>query len=56
LNCSLGEVKTFINCDLRYFNLDYLTEKIGSFDGIRFYYISNSVVLLDPPWRIKGGQ
>lgn len=36
----------YINCDLRYFNLDYIVEKFGSFD----------VVALDPPWRIKGGQ
>lgn len=25
--------KTFVNCDLRYFNLDYLVEKLGHFDG-----------------------
>ena len=25
---------TFINCDVRYFNYDYLIEKIGYFDGI----------------------
>ena len=37
---------TFINCDLRYFNFDLLTKRIGFFD----------VVMLDPPWRIKGGQ
>lgn len=33
---------TFINCDLRYFNLAAL----GKFD----------VVLMDPPWRIKGNE
>ena len=33
---------TFINCDLRYFNLAAL----GKFD----------VVLVDPPWRIKGND
>lgn len=38
--------QTYINCDLRYFNFDLLTERIGSFD----------VILCDPPWRIKGGQ
>ncbi|CAD8188317.1 unnamed protein product [Paramecium pentaurelia] len=42
----LGEVKSYINCDIRYFNLDFLVEKVGGFD----------VVLMDPPWRIKGGQ
>ncbi len=25
--------KTFVNCDIRYFNLDYLTENVGSFDS-----------------------
>jgi N6-adenosine-specific RNA methylase IME4 len=33
---------TYINCDLRYFNLSSL----GKFD----------IVLIDPPWRIGGGQ
>lgn len=37
---------TFINCDLRFFNFDMLTSRIGYFD----------VVMIDPPWRIKGGQ
>eukprot|EP00871_Galdieria_phlegrea_P001917 jgi/Galph1/2726/GphlegSOOS_G1420.1 len=36
----------YINCDLRYFNLGYLREKLGSFD----------VVLADPPWRIRGAE
>ncbi|EME26927.1 N6-adenosine-methyltransferase subunit METTL3 [Galdieria sulphuraria] len=36
----------YINCDLRYFNLRYLREKLGSFD----------VVLADPPWRIRGAE
>lgn len=40
------EKNEYINCDLRYFNLDYIVEKFGNFD----------VVALDPPWRIKGGQ
>ena len=30
----LTDVKTYINCDIRYFNLDFLVEKVGSFDGI----------------------
>lgn len=30
---------TFINCDLRYFNLDYIVEKFGLFD----------IVVVDPP-------
>lgn len=33
---------TYINCDLRYFNLD----SIGKFD----------IILIDPPWRLRGGQ
>jgi hypothetical protein len=37
---------TFINCDLRFFNFDMVTSRIGYFD----------VVMIDPPWRIKGGQ
>eukprot|EP01022_Parablepharisma_sp_SALTPOND_P008113 TRINITY_DN135226_c1_g1_i1.p1 TRINITY_DN135226_c1_g1~~TRINITY_DN135226_c1_g1_i1.p1 ORF type:complete len:440 (+),score=35.88 TRINITY_DN135226_c1_g1_i1:806-2125(+) len=45
-NTTTLPVKTYINCDLRYFNLKYLTERLGSFD----------VVLIDPPWRIKGGE
>ncbi|KAK4532764.1 hypothetical protein CCYA_CCYA13G3621 [Cyanidiococcus yangmingshanensis] len=36
----------YINCDIRYFNLFYLRECVGNFD----------VVLIDPPWRIAGGQ
>ena len=40
------QTDTFINCDLRYFNFDILISRIGFFD----------VVMLDPPWRIKGGQ
>eukprot|EP00359_Climacostomum_virens_P005241 CAMPEP_0204903310 /NCGR_PEP_ID=MMETSP1397-20131031/4170_1 /ASSEMBLY_ACC=CAM_ASM_000891 /TAXON_ID=49980 /ORGANISM="Climacostomum Climacostomum virens, Strain Stock W-24" /LENGTH=502 /DNA_ID=CAMNT_0052071919 /DNA_START=1606 /DNA_END=3115 /DNA_ORIENTATION=+ len=37
---------TFINCDLRYYNMDFITEKFGYFD----------VIVIDPPWRIRGGQ
>ena len=37
---------TFINCDVNYFNFKYLVSRVGSFD----------VVMMDPPWRIKGGQ
>ena len=40
------EENEYINCDLRYFNLDYIVEKFGNFD----------VIAIDPPWRIKGGQ
>lgn len=35
---------TFINCDLRFFNLQYLVDQLGHFE----------VVQIDPPWRIKG--
>jgi len=38
--------KTFINCDLRFFNLDLIVNRVGYFD----------VLYIDPPWRIKGGQ
>eukprot|EP00347_Sterkiella_histriomuscorum_P007522 403348598 len=38
--------ETFINCDLRFFNLQYLVDQIGHFE----------VVQIDPPWRIKGAQ
>jgi mRNA (2'-O-methyladenosine-N6-)-methyltransferase len=38
--------KTYINCDLRFFNYELITSRIGFFD----------VIMLDPPWRIKGGQ
>jgi predicted RNA methylase len=37
---------TYINCDLRFFNYDLITSRIGFFD----------VIMMDPPWRIKGGQ
>lgn len=33
INGQYGPVDSYINCDLRYFNLDFLVEKIGSFDG-----------------------
>lgn len=36
----------FINCDLRYYNMDFITEKFGSFD----------VVVVDPPWQSGGVQ
>ena len=29
----LKENVSFINCDVRYFNFDYLTSKLGEFDG-----------------------
>jgi len=37
---------TFINCDLRLFDLCYLVEELGDF----------GVVLVDPPWINKGSQ
>lgn len=37
---------TFINCDLRFFNFELLTSRLGSFD----------IIMADPPWRLKGGQ
>lgn len=37
---------TFINCDLRFFNFEFITQRTGYFD----------VIMIDPPWRIKGGQ
>lgn len=36
----------YINADLKYINFDFLVEKFGHFD----------IILMDPPWRIKGGQ
>jgi len=34
-------VVSYINCDLKYFNLDFLVENFGYFD----------IILMDPPWR-----
>jgi len=32
--------KTYINCDVRYFNFDFLVDKLGYFDGkISFFYL-----------------
>jgi len=31
--------KTFINCDIRYFSLDYLVENVGSFDSNYLYFL-----------------
>lgn len=48
-NVTLAQIfkeTTYINCDLRYFNLNLITQRIGYFD----------VILADPPWRLKGGQ
>lgn len=42
----VGLPNTFINCDVRYFNWRLLVEEVGKFD----------VLLIDPPWRIKGAQ
>lgn len=36
--------KTYINCDIRFFNFETITSRIGYFD----------VIMIDPPWRIKG--
>ena len=33
LNEEIKYSKTYINCDLRYFNMDFLVDKLGSFDG-----------------------
>lgn len=51
----LGEIKTYINCDLRYFNLDFLVEKIGSFDGNSFIYVSglHGSSLANKGWLIE---
>ncbi|EAR99108.2 MT-A70 family protein (macronuclear) [Tetrahymena thermophila SB210] len=38
--------QTYINCDLKYFNLELIIQNTGLFD----------IVYMDPPWRIKGGQ
>lgn len=46
INGNCKEKETYINCDQIYFNFDFLTEKLGNFD----------VLLVDPPWRIRGGQ
>lgn len=37
---------TYLNCDVRYFNWQLFAEEVGKFE----------VVLIDPPWRIKGAQ
>ena len=38
----LTDVKTYINCDIRYFNLDFLVEKVGSFDGNHIIVFSDT--------------
>ncbi|KAL4507171.1 hypothetical protein ABPG72_001964 [Tetrahymena utriculariae] len=38
--------QTYINCDLKYFNLELIIQNTGLFD----------IIYMDPPWRIKGGQ
>jgi len=45
-NASHSHSNTYINCDLRYFNFDFLVEKLGYFD----------VIVMDPPWRTKEDQ
>lgn len=37
---------TYINCDVKYFNWEMFIEEVGKFD----------VLVIDPPWRIKGAQ
>jgi predicted RNA methylase len=37
---------TFISCDVKYFNWSFFADRVGNFE----------VVLIDPPWRIKGAQ
>ena len=34
LNKEFHRVGTYVNCDLRYFNFDFLVDKLGYFDGI----------------------
>ncbi|EGR29984.1 methyltransferase like 3, putative [Ichthyophthirius multifiliis] len=46
LNNKYFPSKSYINCDIKYFNLDLLVQNIGYFD----------IIYMDPPWRIKGGQ
>ena len=38
--------ESFVNCDVRYFNWNLFIEEVGKFD----------VMIIDPPWRIKGAQ
>lgn len=33
MNSKIKHSNTYINCDLRYFNFDFLVDKLGSFDG-----------------------
>ena len=40
LSAPVLKSNTFINCDLRFYNLSFLAEAAGSFD----------VVMIDPPW------
>lgn len=32
---------TYVNCDLRYFNFDFLVDKLGHFDGKKLELIYN---------------
>ena len=41
-----SSTNTFVNCDVRYLNWDLFVEDVGKFD----------VMIIDPPWRIKGAQ
>jgi hypothetical protein len=33
INAKHKHPNTYINCDLRYFNFDFLVDKLGNFDG-----------------------
>lgn len=41
-----NETETSIKCDIRYFNFRYLRDQAGEFP----------IIVMDPPWRIKGAQ
>ena len=32
----IEKIQTYINCDLRYFNLEDIVQNVGHFDGIYF--------------------
>ena len=40
INREFLPVKSYINCDLRYFNFNFLVEKIGFFDSNIFIFFS----------------
>jgi N6-adenosine-specific RNA methylase IME4 len=55
VNAQCKDKETYINCDIRYFNFDFLVEKLGGFDS-NFFFVNGIVLVVDPPWRIRGGQ